>query len=71
MENETFIDRLLMERNELKGKRDKLELYLLKGLSSEISLFHQMLLTMQLQAMDNYLNILNLRIQDLGCEYQP
>ena len=66
---ETFLDRLLLEQQELKNRVNKLRLFLsTEGSKTEVGSFQFVRMTEQLEAMKAYLNILTRRIEDLKDE---
>lgn len=66
---ETFLDRLLVEQQELKDRVRKLRLFLsIEGSKTEVGSFQFVRMTEQLEAMEAYLNILTRRIEDLKDE---
>ena len=65
----TFLDRMLVEQQELKDRVDKLRLFLsIEGSQTEVGSFQFVRMTEQLEAMEAYLNILTRRIEDLKDE---
>jgi hypothetical protein len=66
METETFMDRLLKERNELEDRSKKLEAFINGEKFATIETIQQSLLVVQLQAMKTYLRCLYERITFLN-----
>ena len=62
MEN-TFLDRLKVEKNELLDKVTKLAMFLNSDKVNDLSDANELLLKQQLEAMNNYLNILIIRTE--------
>lgn len=63
---ETFLDRLAIEQNELTEKVDKLRKFLsVEDAQMKVGSFQFVRMTEQLEAMEKYLNILTIRIEDL------
>lgn len=62
----TFEDRLLAERDELKERLEKLQAFLDRGQQEKVPDTQRSYLNDQRDAMRNYLDILNDRIDDLG-----
>lgn len=62
----TFLDRLTQETSELQEKLDKLRAFIFTDNYKSLSEVQQDLLAKQSVAMNEYLTILNLRLQDLG-----
>lgn len=62
MEN-TFLDRLKTEKNELLDKTTKLGMFLTSDKSKELSDANTLLLKQQFEIMNAYLNILIIRIE--------
>ena len=66
---ETFLDRLVIEKQELTVKVDKLCKFLsMKDVIMKVGSFQFVRMTEQLEAMEKYLNILTIRIEDLKDE---
>lgn len=66
---ETFLDRLVIEKQELTVKVDKLLKFLsMKDVIMKVGSFQFARMTEQLEAMEKYLNILTIRIEDLKDE---
>lgn len=66
---ETFLDRLVIEKQELTVKVDKLCKFLsMKDVIMKVGSFQFARMTEQLEAMEKYLNILTIRIEDLKDE---
>lgn len=67
--NETFLDRLSIEKHELTDKVDKLRKFLSnEDVQMKVGSFQFVRMTEQLEAMEKYLNILTRRIEDLKDE---
>lgn len=67
--NETFLDRLAIEKHELTDKVDKLRKFLSnEDVQMKVGSFQFVRMTEQLEAMEKYLNILTRRIEDLKNE---
>jgi hypothetical protein len=67
--NETFLDRLAIEKHELTEKVDKLRKFLSnEDVQMKVGSFQFVRMTEQLEAMEKYLNILTRRIEDLKDE---
>ena len=67
--NETFLDRLAIEKHELTEKVDKLRKFLSnEDVQMKVGSFQYVRMTEQLEAMEKYLNILTRRIEDLKDE---
>lgn len=67
--NETFLDRLAIEKHELTDKVDKLRKFLSnEDVQMKVGSFQFVRMTEQLEAMEKYLNILTRRIEDLKDE---
>jgi hypothetical protein len=62
MEN-TFLDRLKVEKDELLDKVTKLAMFLNSDKVKDLSDANELLLKQQLEAMNNYLNILIIRTE--------
>lgn len=62
MEN-TFLERLKTEKNELLEKTTKLSMFLNSDKVNDLSEANELLLKFQLEHMNNYLNILLIRIE--------
>jgi hypothetical protein len=62
MEN-TFLDRLKVEKNELLDKVTKLAMFLNSDKVNDLSDANELLLKQQLEAMNTYLNILIIRTE--------
>jgi hypothetical protein len=62
MEN-TFLDRLKVEKNELLDKVTKLAMFLNSDKVKDLSDANELLLKQQLEAMNTYLNILIIRTE--------
>jgi hypothetical protein len=62
MEN-TFLDRLKVEKNELLEKVTKLAMFLNSDKVDSLSDANELLLKQQLEAMNTYLNILIIRVE--------
>lgn len=62
MEN-TFLERLKTEKNELLEKTTKLSMFLNSDKINDLSEANELLLKFQLEHMNNYLNILLIRIE--------
>ena len=62
MEN-TFLDRLKVEKDELLDKVTKLRMFLNSDKVKDLSYANELLLKEQLEAMNTYLNILIIRIE--------
>lgn len=62
MEN-TFLERLKTEKNELLEKTTKLSMFLNSDKVNDLSESNELLLKFQLEHMNNYLNILIIRIE--------
>lgn len=63
---ETFLDRLAVEQNELIEKIDKLRKFLsVEDAQMKVGCFQFVRMTEQLEAMEKYLDILTIRIEDL------
>jgi hypothetical protein len=65
MEN-TFLDRLKVEKSELLDKVTKLAIFLNSDKVNDLSDANELLLKQQLEAMNTYLNILIIRIELLS-----
>lgn len=66
---ETFLDRLVIEKQELTVKVDKLLKFLsMKDVIMKVGSFQFARMTEQLEAMEKYLSILTIRIEDLKDE---
>ena len=66
---ETFLDRLAIEKQELTVKVDKLCKFLsMKDVIMKVGSFQFARMTEQLEAMEKYLSILTIRIEDLKDE---
>ena len=66
---ETFLDKLAIEQNELTEKVDKLRKFLsVEDAQMKVGSFQFVRMTEQLEAMEKYLNILTIRIEDLKDE---
>lgn len=66
---ETFLDRLAIEKQELTVKVDKLLKFLsMKDVIMKVGSFQFARMTEQLEAMEKYLSILTIRIEDLKDE---
>lgn len=65
MANKEFINRLKIEREELKYKRDMLFNFIISDNFQHINYVQQLLLPVQLSTMETYLTILEARMEDL------
>ena len=66
---ETFLDRLAVEQHELTEKIDKLRKFLsVEDAQMKVGCFQFVRMTEQLEAMEKYLDILTIRINDLEDE---
>ena len=66
---ETFLDRLVIEKQELTVKVDKLRKFLsMKDVIMKVGSFQFVRMTEQIEVMEKYLNILTIRIEDLKDE---
>lgn len=65
MEDNSFLDRLHVEVNELQDKATKLKAFIGGDKFTEASQIQKRLLTMQLSTMHAYIGILELRLLDL------
>lgn len=65
---EDFMTRLLLERQELESKVEKLGAFNSSSAFDKLSLSHRMLLETQYRAMGEYLSILYVRIDLLNAE---
>ena len=66
---ETFLDRLVIEKQELTVKVDKLRKFLsMKDVIMKVGSFQFVRMTEQIEVMEKYLNILTRRIEDLKDE---
>ena len=59
----TFLERLKTEKNELLEKTTKLSMFLNSDKINDLSEANELLLKFQLEHMNNYLNILLIRIE--------
>lgn len=65
LREETFLDRLISERDELAKKLEGLRKFLDSGGTANVSAFQSTMLNQQERTMNTYLGILNDRIDDL------